>query len=403
VTWDAEDWEDNEWQPDFPDMEWEDSDVTVETMESDRAMLEAAAEEERAMYFQVPQAQHEGNMGLASVALAALAAAAAAVMYAWRRHVGTASERQALAMASVGGQFSHPSRYSLRPLYARGDDEPQFDPSLLKGSGWGTDLGNLQGASGGLDLGGGAGPLGGGAGGPGSDALKTLDDIPPTDNSGFAQSGGFGWDSESGEYDHISRRLKQRGQAQAEKKEAEQKEERRAVVEEITQRRNARVLPTAESSPQEVLQYLLDTVTDDLAYEITRVRPYINDAFWAHLDKLMEEERMKEDYSEAGEDGEKPVTMLGNYEVLKALIEITFAKLDAATEYLMGPQERLKKLLESKDKKAMILEMAGNNEIDEDLLDLLKTNQANAQVAGAQQVADFLGKVHDECKRFVTA
>ena len=51
-----------------------------------------------------------------------------------------------------------------------------------------------------------------------------------------------------------------------------------------------------------------------------------------------------------------------------------------------GPQERLKKLLESKDKKAMILEMAGNNEIDEDLLDLLKTNQANAQVAGAQQV-----------------
>ena len=55
VTWDAEDWEDNEWQPDFPDMEWEDSDVTVETMESDRAMLEAAAEEERAMYFQVPQ------------------------------------------------------------------------------------------------------------------------------------------------------------------------------------------------------------------------------------------------------------------------------------------------------------------------------------------------------------
>ena len=36
------------------------------------------------------------------------------------------------------------------------------------------------------------------------------------------------------------------------------------------------------------------------------------------------------------EDGEKPVTMLGNYEVLKALIEITFAKLDAATEYLMG-------------------------------------------------------------------
>ena len=57
---------------------------------------------------------------------------------------------------------------------------------------------------------------------------------------------------------------------------------------------------TAPSCAQEVLQYLLDTVTDDLAYEITRVRPYINDAFWAHLDKLMEEERMKEDYSEAG-------------------------------------------------------------------------------------------------------
>lgn len=51
---------------------------------------------------------------------------------------------------------------------------------------------------------------------------------------------------------------------------------------------------------QAVLDYLLNTITDDLAFEITRVRPLITDAFYAHVDGLIEAERQKEAAAVAG-------------------------------------------------------------------------------------------------------
>lgn len=252
-----------------------------------------------------------------------------------------------------------------------------FDAPMLSGSGWALDKGPLS--------------------SPG--LAKNLDEIPPTDNSGFDQAGGFGWSNSEQGYDHISRRMRQKQEQQILKMAEQEKAQKEAIIQQVTERRAARIVPTLEDPPQAALDYLLSTVTDDLAFEIARIRPLLNPAFDAHVQQLMEAERMREEATDAAGE-ERPVTMLRNYEVLRKIIDITFRNIDAAASFLAAPKDRLMKLLSSKDKKAMVLQMVGDNEIDDDLLVLLKTNQADAQVAGATEVAEFLGKLHDMCQRF---
>lgn len=58
---------------------------------------------------------------------------------------------------------------------------------------------------------------------------------------------------------------------------------------------------------------------------------------------------------------------------------------DQTTRAMLSPVERLKKLLESKDKRAMILEMVDKDELDLNLMALLKTNINTAkQQAGGR-------------------
>eukprot|EP00668_Euglena_longa_P016317 GGOE01020556.1.p1 GENE.GGOE01020556.1~~GGOE01020556.1.p1 ORF type:complete len:416 (-),score=127.28 GGOE01020556.1:343-1590(-) len=285
----------------------------------------------------------------------------------WRLHSRWLSPSHSWASMSCAAE--RPQRFDSTLAAASGD----FDGGLLHGSGWN----NV--------------PLSG---------QMSLDDIPPSDNSGFRQSGGFGWNEQEQGYDHISRRMQQRHEQELQQMAEEEKEVREHVVQQVTERRTARVLPRAEDPPQVVLDYLLSIVTDDLAFEITRVRPLITDAFHALLDEIIEAERKKEEAESPAEDA-KPVTMLRNYMALKKLIEVTLQKIDTMAAVLTAPKDRLKKLLSAPDKRAAMLEMVASNEVDEELLQLLKTNQASAQLAGAQQVADFLGKLHDECQRFV--
>lgn len=350
------------------------------------AELEYLAEQEAQPYtmYVAEDVQTAASTPMSLPALGAvLLAALGAVFYGVKRSMGTNStETQQWATMGLSASYGAQARRATR-LAARGGDD--FDRNLLRGSDWG---------------GGGQGPAAPGGAAEGG-LPRSMDDLEnPTDNSGFNQAGGFGWsDGEQG-YDHISRRMRLRNDEKIQQVEAEKKELGQKVMQEVTARREQRVLPKDEDGPEGLLQYLLETVTDDLAFEITRMRPSLNADFDAHLDGLIEAELAAQDVIEPGE-GEAPPSMHRNYEVLKALIQITFAKIDATTEFLTAPIDRLKKLLSSKDKKAMILEMAGNNEIDEELLVLIKTNQTDAQTAGADQVAEFLGKIHDECARFV--
>ena len=69
---------------------------------------------------------------------------------------------------------------------------------------------------------------------------------------------------------------------------------------------------------------------------------------------------------------------------------------------MLSPLERLKKLLESKDKRAMILEMVDKDELDLNLMALLKTNINTAKQQGGQDDAvAFMEKIYTACAKFV--
>lgn len=79
----------------------------------------------------------------------------------------------------------------------------------------------------------------------------------------------------------------------------------------------------------------------------------------------------------------------------KAIINV-----DKKIEETSGAVERMKNLLMAKDKKAFILEMVENNEIDSSLLDLLKENEEAAERSGETEKALFMSKIYNACKKY---
>merc|ERR1712113_353329 len=95
---------------------------------------------------------------------------------------------------------------------------------------------------------------------------------------------------------------------------------------------------------------------------------------------------------------EKKVKQL---EALKEVIEKNLEIIKDDEETVLPAVERLKMLLMAPDKKAKILEMASNNEIDEGLVELLKVNVQAAEEAGETQKAEFMQKVITACQPWV--
>ena len=73
---------------------------------------------------------------------------------------------------------------------------------------------------------------------------------------------------------------------------------------------------------------------------------------------------------------------------------------DIVVEVLTTPVEKLKALLGAPDKKAHILEMAGNDEIDAPFIALLEQNIEAAKAARADDAAEFMGKVLEACQKW---
>jgi hypothetical protein len=67
---------------------------------------------------------------------------------------------------------------------------------------------------------------------------------------------------------------------------------------------------------------------------------------------------------------------------------------------MAAPADKLRRLLTAQDKKAMILEMAGENAFDSAFFQLLDTNILGAQEAGQNEAATFMLKVRDACNKF---
>jgi hypothetical protein len=162
----------------------------------------------------------------------------------------------------------------------------------------------------------------------------------------------------------------------------QQKDERQA-------KRDARLPP---DDPYDLIEYFLDTDAEDMEYEVARCRPLLTADFFATLTKQAGIERVS---PQPDED------RLAELDGLREFLEAAVKAVDNATTALAAAPARLKKLLESKDKKATLLEMAGDGEIDAALMDLIEQNIAGAKAAKQDQAAEFMTKVQQAAARYL--
>ena len=129
-----------------------------------------------------------------------------------------------------------------------------------------------------------------------------------------------------------------------------------------------------------------------MEYEIARCRPQLSKDFFLVVDKLIGVQRLSTQPDEE---------RLAELDTLREYLSKAVEAVDNATQAVAAAPIRLKKLLESKDKKATLLEMAGAGEIDQALMDLLDQNIAGAKEAGQDQAAEFMTKVKQATARYL--
>lgn len=159
--------------------------------------------------------------------------------------------------------------------------------------------------------------------------------------------------------------------------------------EELVAKRESRLIPTDNNA---LIEYFLDTETPEMEFEVARCRTQLDTAFFSNLDTSIGSLRFA---AVPNED------RLAELETLRDYLKEAVEAVDKAAQSVSAPADRLKKLLESKDKKAMLLEMAGENEIDQGLIGLLEQNISGAEAAGQKEAAEFMGKILLACRRYV--
>lgn len=202
-----------------------------------------------------------------------------------------------------------------------------------------------------------------------------------------------GWDPEgilaAPQGGHIQRRNLQK-QLQTDKELAEQVEkERLKARDELMRARELRAQPT---SHLELVEYFLNTEGDEMQYEVARCRPLVSAEFITFLGQAIGEERFAKRPNEG---------RVAELEALQEFLKDAVAAFDAQQATIVAPLDRMKLLLTSKDKRATLLEMAGNNQIDQPLLDLLQQNISAARAGGQEEAAQFMEKIHLATKKFL--
>jgi len=247
-------------------------------------------------------------------------------------------------------------------------------PSSHPGGGGG------MGGGGGL-VGGDGRPLGGGGGGPGG-----------APNGGAPPS----WDPENllgaPTRGLISRSLVK--QRVAQDKEFAKAVERVASDEQkVAMLRRTSRSPPAAGEHAELVEFLLDTPTEDMEFEVARCRPLCTPEFFRDLDAMLGQAR----FGTAGnalEDGVPPdEDRVAELETLRTYLEEAVEAVDRAVRATSTAAERMRALLEAKDKRAAILALAEANQVDQALVDLLQSNADAAREAGQEAAAVFMEKV----------
>ena len=182
----------------------------------------------------------------------------------------------------------------------------------------------------------------------------------------------------------IDKKLRARELELEKKEDEERQEEYEKAREELEAARDARVQPTTHA---ELVAYFFDTEFNEMEYEIVKQRPKLTDAFFAHLIEVKAAETDEEER--------------GKLDALYTVTSEFVGFVDQTTRAMLSPLERLTKLLNAPDKRAMILEMVDNDELDLNLMALLKTNINTARQGGAEDAAVFMEKIYKAAAKFV--
>ena len=135
------------------------------------------------------------------------------------------------------------------------------------------------------------------------------------------------------------------------------------------------------------MTYFFSTEFNEMEYEIVKQRPMLTEDFFGYLGGLR--------------DGEADEEEKGKLDALYQVTSSFVGFVDQTTRAMLSPLERMKKLLGAKDKRAMILEMVDADELDLNLMALLKTNINTARQAGQEDAAEFMEKIYKACAKFV--
>ncbi|KAH1164186.1 hypothetical protein AAZX31_01G197600 [Glycine max] len=132
-------------------------------------------------------------------------------------------------------------------------------------------------------------------------------------------------------------------------------------------------------TPQYLIEYFLDTEAQEIEFEIARMRPRLNEEFFAQLKFELTKHRFLH-----MEDRQIEL------EALEKAIQEGLARAN------------LTKILTSKDVKATLLEMVEKNEINRSLLALQDENIASAQKGNQKQAAEYMEKLRGAVLRYIT-
>jgi len=97
---------------------------------------------------------------------------------------------------------------------------------------------------------------------------------------------------------------------------------------------------------------------------------------------------------------EKDEDKLAELDLLREYLNEAIETIDRATQEVASAPDRLKKLLESPNKKDTLRDMAADGEIDAAFMDLLEQNIEGAEEAGREDVAEFMKKIKVACAKF---
>jgi len=192
---------------------------------------------------------------------------------------------------------------------------------------------------------------------------------------------------------HITRRSYQKKIAE----DAEYKEKiERELQAEKEARRVARAARVVPDSPKDLLEFFLTTEGEEMEFEVARCRPRLTEEFFSFLKAEIGSLRFAVNQTVEIED------RIGELEVLQKILREGIEAYDRLTTDLVDAKERLSRILSAKDKRATLLDMAGENQLDRPLLALLDENIATATRANEEQAAMFMGKIRGAVVKYIT-